>query len=80
MKIYKVSIRKFENIIENLVFDYYDSFIIYANNEQQAKKICSKNAGSEGEKIWLKKSNVELIGYNLKIKKEEIILGSFNAG
>lgn len=94
MNIYKVS-----QTINN-DYDTYDSMIVYAENESNAKvinpggfHIFKNNSwyfvyadGSEKEKeldfTWCHPDEVKVkyIGVNLDVKKEGVILASFNAG
>lgn len=75
MKIYLVS------RIDSIDYDQFDSFVIVANNKEEAlhlKKLNEDNYGTWTDSY----DNLEIleIGISTKYKKAEIILGSFNAG
>lgn len=74
--------------IENDDYDTYDSIIVCAENEQEAKKIhpygsIYKNSEAWESTCWCSSPDnveVELIGIAIKGLEKGIILGSFNAG
>ena len=60
-------------------YDDYDSTVVIAKNEEEAKQISIKSLGSSG---WVSSSdliNAELIGKAID-KEPKIVLSSFNAG
>ena len=82
MKIYLIS----QNV--NKFYDTYDSFLVCAENEDEAKDIhpggYKINWGDRGDSTWVNsKSDLicEEIGDAKEgIKKNEVIIASFNAG
>lgn len=61
-------------------YDEHNGFVIYANDEEQARMICQVE-DSERE-IWFdqEKTKVVLLSENVEMKTRRIILKSFNAG
>ena len=84
MKIYKIS----QSI--NNEYDTYDSAIVYAKNEEEAKSI-HPNGNTTPIEYWknievyswvnlLEHIEVEYVGEAPHIKEKGVILASFNAG
>ena len=65
-------------------YDSYDSFVCYAETEESARRLNPCPAGwGELFSSWCASPEdavAELVGSNINIKQESIILGSFNAG
>ena len=57
---------------DDLSYDYYDSFVVIAKNEEEAIKLCEEEAGNFNK---LNTTIIEIIPDNPRI-----VLGSFNAG
>lgn len=56
---------------DDVKYDEFDSFVIRANDEEEAKKMANTHSGWSNE--------VEVIEISID-GKSEVILGSFNAG
>lgn len=80
MKIYKIS----QDV--NKDYDTYDSAVVYAENEEEAKSIhpnCSiLNSTYDYIQTWALPENVkvEYLGENPNVTGTYVILASFNAG
>jgi hypothetical protein len=61
------------------IYDYYDSFVIRAETEIDARSIAFNNAGDESGEVWKdpEKSTCEELQAEGKV---ELVLGSYNAG
>jgi hypothetical protein len=59
-------------------YDQYDSFVIIAKNEEEARNIADNSCGDEG-RIW---NNKDLVSCDIILPKGSsgIISSSFNAG
>jgi hypothetical protein len=60
-------------------YDSYDSFVVVAENEAEARELAANSAGDEGSITWRDPllSDCEEM---LPTGEKRIILGSFNAG
>ena len=85
MNIYKIS----QQINDDC--DTYDSVVVYAESEDEARKIHPESSNGYKDvwenlfSVWVKfndldKIKVEYLGKNEEIKKSGVILASFNAG
>lgn len=61
------------------IYDKYDSFLVSAENETNARIIAASYAADEGSSAWAdsKYSTCEIL---VPIQKECLIMSSFNAG
>lgn len=65
---------------ENNDYDTYDSAVICANSEQEAKEIADKEFGSHGSWTDISYVKVEQIGTAITGLQAGVITASFNAG
>ena len=69
---------------ENNDYDTYDSAVVYAKDEEEAKTVNPGGEYGQSQSTWCSspdKVTVELMGEaNEDIKEKGIILSSFNAG
>lgn len=70
--------------LDDYSYDEYDSFVIAAKDEPEARKIAiEKSADGAYVETWTKvwnKAKIELIGKAIRGTEKGIILESFNAG
>lgn len=68
--------------IDCVSYDTYDSHVVVANTEQEARQLASEGKRfCEGARVWLESAIVTLEGsYTGTAVKPHIICSSFNAG
>lgn len=67
MKLYKISVDEFG-------YDEYDSYVVCAESEEEARKITPDNA------FWPNDAKIEYLGEAKEGLEKGIIVASFNAG
>jgi hypothetical protein len=77
MKMYKLTLECYDDVS----YDYYDSFIIAAHSEVEARETAAEY-NERGRSTWMSEtaSSIELIAEKVHRKEPEIISSSFNAG
>jgi hypothetical protein len=83
MNIYHISLKSHN-------YDEYDSWIVFAKNEEDVKRLCDiRKEKGEPTGTWKIEQNnqyedniefIKLIGVTINEEDEGIVLGSFNAG
>lgn len=61
-------------------YDTYDSAVVAARNEEEAKNTKVGSIGDYGAWVTPDKVQVKLIGTAIKVTKAGVVLASFNAG
>ena len=74
MKLWKI-----ERLSNDVGYDEFDSFIIRAENETEARVIAAENCADEGTTVWLDSRYSTCKEIN-KEGEKEVILSSFKAG
>lgn len=64
----------------HIEYDSYDSFVIEARNEAEAREIAGASAGDEGSEVWFDEEKSKIEELIPSTTSTGIILGSFNAG
>lgn len=61
-------------------YDEYDSFVVLASNELQARLLAEEAGGRGNGMLWLDSDQVDCEEINLLTEEAQVLLGSFNAG
>lgn len=67
---------------QSVGYDSYDSFVVVAGSESEARTIAAECAGDEGEELWLdgQFSSCTAIGTPHADLEVGVVVSSFNAG
>lgn len=64
---------------EDVEWDEYDSQVIIAENEEQARQLCHYDL--EGRSVWLEDATIKIIGFPTgEYNEPQTILASYNSG